>query len=427
MSTPIPPVVIVGAGPSGLLLARFLQIHHIPVKVYERDPSPSYRPQGGSLDLHDDTGLKALRETGLLGIATGYMRSQGEAVRILDRDGKVWRDENVYDEQGELVRHSEKVGEDVKGRPEIDRTDLRNILIDSLEPDTIQWSHALTSCEALSASLYQVNFVSQPSITTPYLIGADGTFSKVRPLLHDFKPSYSSVSIYDLSISSMSPKIQKILGTGMLMILGNGGDDKAVMPQNLSHGRAKVYLAMKVAEEWQDEHRLPEKGKKEWLVGLFEGWTEEAKEVIMACEEEGIVQRRIYQFDPDLNWKTDKTGVTIMGDAAHVMSPFAGEGVNQALADALELGQTLVKVFTPPPRFVSLAPFPLSLFPVSPPPPTNPRIVPPSSAELHAALRSFEKGMMRRAREEMVGSQMGLDMIFGSEEPAKAWAEFMDA
>ncbi|KAK8864268.1 hypothetical protein IAR55_001514 [Kwoniella newhampshirensis] len=421
------PVVIIGAGPSGLLLARYLQLHHIPVKIYERDRCPTYRPQGGSLDLHDDTGLKALRETELLDIAQEYMRPEGEAQKVVDKDGKVLFDENVYGENGALVTHFEKTNGEIRGRPEIDRTDLRNILIASLEPDTIQWSHALKSCEALSSTLYQVNFHSQPSITTPYLVGADGTFSHVRPLLHPTKPDYSSVSMYDLNISSTTlsnqPKIQSYIGLGALELLGDG---KAILAQMNSGGKAKVYVGLKVPERWQDEHPLPDEGKRrEWLATMFDGWTDMAKEVIMASDEEGIMQRRIYQYDPELRWDTELTGVTVMGDAAHVMSPFAGEGVNQALADALELGQALVRVFTPPSRRVSLAPFPLSLFPISPPPPSTPRIVAPKPEALHSALRAFEKGMMRRASEEMRGSKENMDMFFG-EEPAQALATFME-
>lgn len=67
------PIVIIGAGPSGLLLARFLQLHSISIVIYERDSSPTHRRQGGSLDLHDNTGLKALRETGLLDVAKIYI------------------------------------------------------------------------------------------------------------------------------------------------------------------------------------------------------------------------------------------------------------------------------------------------------------------------------------------------------------------
>lgn len=107
-----PHVIIVGAGPGGLALARYLQLHHVPCTIYEREVSATARAQGGSLDLHHDTGLKLLRETGLYEQAETMMRSEGEALKLLDKTGKVFYDENTENKGGIL---------DGRGRPEIDR------------------------------------------------------------------------------------------------------------------------------------------------------------------------------------------------------------------------------------------------------------------------------------------------------------------
>ncbi|WVQ67830.1 uncharacterized protein L199_006035 [Kwoniella botswanensis] len=407
--TSIRPIVIVGAGPSGLLLAKYLEQNHVPVVVYESDPHADYRPQGGTLDLHEDTGLLALKETGLLGEARGMMRSEGEAMKVVDKTGKIWLDENVQEDREERATDELKeIGEQgvIRGRPEIDRTDLRNLLIRSLSPSTVEWDHKIDSIIPLSQSSYQLSFVDKPSITTPYLVGADGAFSLVRPLLHDIQPQYSGISMYELDIpqSNLTSHLEGYIGKGALMMLDEG---KAMMPQMNSGRRCKVYLALKVPIDWQKLHPLPEDSKREWLCGLFEGWTEEVKEIIMASEEGSIKQRKIYQFDPELSWKTDKTGVTVMGDAAHVMSPFAGEGVNQALADAL-LGQTLVPLFATSASNTSHGQ------------------VAPTSQELNEALRTFESQMMDRAKVEMQGSKDNMDMFFG-EEPARHLAEMLSS
>ncbi|WWD02817.1 hypothetical protein V865_000859 [Kwoniella europaea PYCC6329] len=401
------PIVIVGAGPSGLLLAKYLEQNHVPVVVYESDPHADYRPQGGTLDLHEDTGLLALKETGLLGEARGMMRSEGEAMKVVDKTGKIWLDENVQEELATSNVKDVEQDEEVRGRPEIDRTDLRNLLIRSLSPSTIKWDHKIHSILPLSHSSYQLSFVDKPSITTPYLVGADGAFSLVRPLLHDIQPQYSGISMYELDIppSNLTSHLEGYIGKGALMMLDEG---KAVMPQMNSGRRCKVYLALKVPIDWQRLNPLPEIHEREWLCELFEGWTEEVKEIIMASEEGSIKQRKIYQFDPKLRWETDKTGVTVMGDAAHVMSPFAGEGVNQALADALLLGQTLVPLFTTSASNTSHGQ------------------VAPTSQELNEALRTFEKQMMDRARVEMQGSKENMDMFFG-EEPARHLAEMLSS
>lgn len=177
-------------------------------------------------------------------------------------------------------------------------------------------------------------------------------------------------------------------------------------------GLCKVYIGLKCPENWTDENPLPDEGKREWLANFFHGWHEQVRDIIMASEEDNVVTRRIWQFDPDLKWETDMTGITMMGDAAHVMSPFAGEGVNQALADALESGKTLVALFTVPNARASSAPFPLSLLPISQPP-SKPLISSPSPNDLHHALRRFEKKMMRRAKKEMIGSKENMDLFFG--------------
>ncbi|KIR25407.1 hypothetical protein I309_05777 [Cryptococcus deuterogattii LA55] len=207
----------------------------------------------------------------------------------------------------------------------------------------------------------------------------------------------------------MTPELKAYVGQGCLLALD---EEMTVLPQMNSGGLCKVYIGLKCPENWTDENPLPDEGKREWLANFFQGWHEQVRNIIMASEEDNVMTRRIWQFDPDLKWETDMTGVTVMGDAAHVMSPFAGEGVNQALADALELGKTLVALFTVPNARASSPPFPLSLLPISQPP-SKPLISSPSLNDLHHALRRFEKKMMRRARKEMIGSKENMDLFFG--------------
>jgi 2-polyprenyl-6-methoxyphenol hydroxylase-like FAD-dependent oxidoreductase len=119
MTTPsIPTVAIIGAGPGGLLLARYLQLHSIPCTIYERETSRSARTQGGSLDLHEESGQLALKEAGLLEKFLEFARKEGEQMRILDGKGKVWLDHGVEDDRhGDHDQDNHEGG----GRPEIDR------------------------------------------------------------------------------------------------------------------------------------------------------------------------------------------------------------------------------------------------------------------------------------------------------------------
>ena len=94
------------------------------------------------------------------------------------------------------------------------------------------------------------------------------------------------------------------------MVMDEG---KVLLPQMNSGGKCKVYAGLHVEEKWLDEHPLPDKGKKEWIKGLYDGWTEEVREIIMACDEETLVPRRIYAYDPALRWKSDMSGVMVIG------------------------------------------------------------------------------------------------------------------
>lgn len=109
----------------------------------------------------------------------------------------------------------------------------------------------------------------------------------------------------------MTPELKTYVGQGCLLALDEG---MTVLPQMNSEGLCKVYVGLRCPENWTDENPLPDKKKREWLANLFQGWHDQVRDVIMASEEDKLVTRRIWQFDPDLKWDTDLTGVTVMGE-----------------------------------------------------------------------------------------------------------------
>jgi 2-polyprenyl-6-methoxyphenol hydroxylase-like FAD-dependent oxidoreductase len=124
-----PRVAIVGAGPGGLTLTRILHLHGIQATVFEREAFSSVRPQGGSLDMHANSGQYAI----------GHAELSPEFKRIARYEDQEAR---VYDKHGKLLFLDDDVS--AKDRPEVDRGHLRQMLLDSLPSGSIRWDHELT-------------------------------------------------------------------------------------------------------------------------------------------------------------------------------------------------------------------------------------------------------------------------------------------
>jgi 2-polyprenyl-6-methoxyphenol hydroxylase-like FAD-dependent oxidoreductase len=155
-------IVIIGAGPGGLTLARILQLKGIEVNIYERESSIDVRSQGGTLDLHAKSGQHALQVAQLFDKFQALCRPEGQDMRCLDKSGKV---------------HHEKVFDNNRfDRPEIDRGDLRQIFLDSLTPNTIVQGHNLQSIESLGNGQHKLVFDNGVTEIADLVIGADGTW-----------------------------------------------------------------------------------------------------------------------------------------------------------------------------------------------------------------------------------------------------------
>jgi 2-polyprenyl-6-methoxyphenol hydroxylase-like FAD-dependent oxidoreductase len=322
-------IAIVGAGPAGLMLARLLQMHAADVTVFERDLSKSVRGQGGSLDLHEDSGQLALQRGGLIEPFQALARPEGQLSRIYDRQGVLCAELRAEDE--------------AQKRPEIDRGDLRNLLLDSLVPGTVIWNRDLVRIDRSSAGMHRLVFENAPPVETDLVFGCDGGWSKVRRLRTDVTASYSGVTFVQTWISDAdrrTPDIARFVGPGSLMALG---DDQALMAQRNSNGHIRIYIALRVTETWHRDCNITESDPnavRDFFLKLFDGWAERLLDLLRVSDPVfqpwplfSVPARQSWSPIPD---------VTLLGDAAHIMPPFTGRGANYAMLDAVELAERLV-------------------------------------------------------------------------------------
>jgi 2-polyprenyl-6-methoxyphenol hydroxylase-like FAD-dependent oxidoreductase len=317
-------ITIIGAGLGGLTLARVLHVHGIKATVYEADASAGARTQGGMLDIHDYNGQLALKAAGLYEEFRGIIHAGGEASRMLDPHGNILFDQP---DDGNATR------------PEVPRGDLRRILLEALPDGTVQWGRKLTSICSLGDGQHELTFGDGSIVTTRLVVGADGAWSRVRPLLSDVKPEYAGTSFietYLFDADARHPASAKAVGGGALYALTPG---KGIVAHREPHGVLHTYVVLTRPQEWFEDLDFGDpKAAKARVAAELEGWAPELTALIAAGETAPVL-RKIHSLPIGHRWKR-VSGVTLLGDAAH-LSPPDGEGANLAMLDGAELGKAI--------------------------------------------------------------------------------------
>ncbi|WP_353944893.1 NAD(P)/FAD-dependent oxidoreductase [Streptomyces sp. HUAS MG91] len=362
--TPHLPVAVVGAGLGGLVLARVLHVNGIACTVLDLDASADARTQGGMLDLHEETAQAALRAAGLHDAFRAIVLPGGEETRVIAPDGT-------------LVSHEPDTGDG--GRPEVNRAELRRLLLDSLPEGTIRWGAKVTGAEPTDVpGRHLVTLADGSDFTTDLLIGADGAWSRIRPLLTDARPAYTGISFVEADVLPDNPRHTEIAafnGGGSAFVLG---DERALLTHRESDDRVHTYVAVKAPEDWLGSIDFTDtEAARAAVLAEFDGWDDRLR-ALVAEADGALVPRLIHALPAGLSWER-VPGVTLLGDAAHLMSPFAGEGANLAMFDGAELARAIVE----------------------------------HPADPEAALAAYEKELFPRSAEMAAESAANLTMMFG--------------
>ncbi|KAL2820042.1 hypothetical protein BJX63DRAFT_418589 [Aspergillus granulosus] len=403
MSPSPPRIAIIGGGPAGLTLGLLLYKRDIPFTIFELRHKPrdeDIAKPSGMLDLHEESGLAAIRECGLYDRFLQLTGETTEAQKVSDKDGNI-----LHADEGELSE-----------RPEVSRHALTNLLATNLPPHTIKWGYKLLSAASLTTpngTEVELDFGSHGKLLFDLVIGADGAWSRVRNLLTDVVPQYAGTQNITTNITQLAqyPHLAELIGRGGFSALGF---HHGVISHRLSQDAARIYTMLSLPDEdfpsssgLASSTAAAAKDKilqDSTLLGRFGPIIKELFAV--SCDQETndnpgslLDIKPLYTLPIGTSWDHN-ANATLVGDAAHLMCPWAGEGVNLAMWDSLLLAHAIIEAYETARE-------------------TGGSFI----RTLDPLLMKFEVDQVERTKEKAQETYNNGQMLFG-EDGAKAFAEF---
>lgn len=227
-------------------------------------------------------------------------------------------------------------------RPEIERGPLRDLLLDSLRPGTVHWDRRLEAAEVTGEKV-KLQFVGGESVLVDVAVGADGANSRLRAVVTPVRPEYVGVALVEGVVADAKdavPELWELLDGAALIALGT---ERTIGMGTKPDGSILFYAGLKSGDaEGRQRLEAADDAVKRvaWFRENFEGWSGLWEPLFAKAA--SVVWRPLLVCPEDQHWEP-KGNVTLIGDAAHVMPPYAGEGVNMAMLDALVLSRELLR------------------------------------------------------------------------------------
>lgn len=332
-----PHVAIIGGGIGGTALAVACLHRGIPFTLYERDSNFEARSQGYGLTLQQAS--KAIEGLGIFSLKEGVISTRHV---VHTTEGKIIGEWGIRKWlQSETNTYSKRTN------VHIARQSLRLALLEQLGGhDAIQWGHQLIDFKESDDECLHLNFLVNGELKNSkadLIVGADGIRSSVRRLVigEDITPLRYLDCIVILGIcplSSLDGLNNSLLDSATVFQTANGNERIYMMPYTSDSIMWQLSFPM-TEEAAKALSALGPKALKEEACRRTQ-WHDPIPQIMAATPETEISGYPVYDRElPDADLLAKGGQVTLIGDAAHPMSPFKGQGANQALLDALALAR----------------------------------------------------------------------------------------